>query len=229
LLKGALRLGHDELARALEEYAKVLAAALEGNGSTMISGQARQDLLGAYEDLRAAAPDAFDLSAERDRREPVIIDSLLEQTPGLTRQAIYRVYAAGVNRLRAFYQATPEELAATTGVDKEVCEKILARFDAYRRRRAEGSPGEGPETALDRLASVVRDLQRTDEQFRGIDEYGDRRRRRELRGQRQALVHEVDITLAQLGEVELLEQLKRFPVDRKIQRIQRYLRQPRMT
>jgi hypothetical protein len=193
----------------------------------MIAGAIREEILGRYARLQEVAPEAFDLTAVRDRKEPIIIDSLLEQTDGVTRQCIHRLYAAGVNRLGAYYQATVDELSSASGVGRETCEKILARFSEYRRRRAEASPGEDGTADRARLASVMQDLQRADEQFRDVDEDTQRSRRRALRGERQALVREVDIVLAQLGELDLIEKLRRFPVERKIQRIQRYLRQPR--
>jgi hypothetical protein len=39
-------------------------------------------------------------------------------------------------------------------------------------------------------------------------------------------MHEIEVVLAQIGEVELVAQLARVPVDRKIKQIESYLRKP---
>jgi hypothetical protein len=79
-----------------------------------------------------------------------------------------------------------------------------------------------------RLQRLIEELGQREAEFHEADAQGNAPMRRELRAQRNQLIEQIHLVLAQLGETDLLKELRRLPVDRKVQQIQRYLRQPVM-
>ena len=225
LKRAAATIKHDRLVIALEEYERALRTALRSNLPT-ITGEYRRSLMVGYDRLKEVLPAAFDIRSDRDRREPVIIDSLLRQVPGMHALCIDRLYAAGVTSLTAFYRARPSDLCATAGIDPDVARAIVEHFEAYRIEREQSAPDRGRKSERNELRSIIDMLAQRDREYREAEENEDRRRKRELRNERNALVQRLDLLLAQLGEVDLVNELKRIPVDRKIKRIDRWLRQP---
>ncbi len=225
LKRAAATIKHDRLVKALEEYERALRAALRANLPT-ITGEYRRSLLIGYDRLKEVLPAAFDIRSDRDRREPVIIDSLLRQVPGIHALCIDRLYAAGVTSLSAFYRARPADLCATAGIDPDLARAIVEHFEAYRIEREQSAPDRGRKSERNELRALIETLAQREREYREAEESEDRRRKRELRNERTALVQRLDLLLAQLGEIDLVNELKRIPVDRKIKRIDRWLRQP---
>lgn len=223
--KAADNLRFESLAGPLRSFSGVLdrAGAVEG---TRIRGALREEILAHYRELAAAMPDAFRVDGERDRREPIIIHALLSQIPGVNVLERDRLYAAGVNRLSAFYDAKADDIAATTGMDLELAQAIKQRFGDYRAERVASAPDEDRSVERKRLASLISDLRTTERQYREVERSEDGVRRRQLRKQKAHLMHEVELVLAQMGEVDLVSELSRLPVKRKIATIQAYLAKP---
>jgi hypothetical protein len=225
LKRAAATIKHDLLVVTLEEFERALKAALRSN-FVSITGDYRKSLLIGYERLKQVLPAAFDVRSDRDRREPVIIDSLLRQVPGMHALCIARLYAAGVSSLTALYSARPADLCATAGIDPDLARAIVEHFEAYRIERGQTAPDKGRKSERNELRSIIDTLAAREQEYREAEENEDRRRKREIRNERTALVQRLDLLLAQLGEIDLVNELKRIPVDRKIKRIDRYLRQP---
>src|SRR4029077_13198025 len=80
LRRAAEKLEFAELATALAAFGAALAAA-HASGLRVIEGERRTALLERYERLSALMPDAFALDMDRERRETVILQSLLMQIP----------------------------------------------------------------------------------------------------------------------------------------------------
>jgi hypothetical protein len=225
LKRAAATIKHDRLVTTLEEFERALRAALRSN-FVSITGDYRKSLLIGYDRLKEVLPAAFDVRSDRDRREPVIIDSLLRQVPGMHALCIARLYAAGVTSLSAFFRARPADLCATAGIDPDLARAIVEHFEAYRIEREQTAPDRGRKSERNELRSIIDTLAARETEYRQAEENEDRRRKREIRNERTALVQRLDLLLAQLGEIDLVNELKRIPVDRKIKRIDRYLRQP---
>jgi hypothetical protein len=225
LKRAAATIKHDHLVTALEEFERALRAALRSSLPT-ITGEYRRSLMLGYDRLKLALPAAFDIRSDRDRREPVIIDSLLRQVPGMHALCIARLYAAGITTLAAFFQARPADLCATAGIDPDLARAIVEHFEAYRIEREQMAPERGRKAERTELRSIIDTLAAREREYREAEENEDRRRKREIRQERTQLVQRLDLVLAQLGEIDLVNELKRIPVERKIKRIDRYLRQP---
>ena len=119
---------------------------------------------------------------------------------------------------------------AWAAVISATAEAISRAFHTHRTERASLAPERGRKSERTELRALLTALTKSDEEYREAEEADDdRKRKRELRQHRNTLVQKLDMMLAQLGEVDLVNELKRIPVDRKIKRIDRYLKQPAPT
>ena len=219
-------IAHPELSETLLRFEKALDDTRRGDGGAMISGERRTQLIEAYGALTKILPEAFDLERHRGRRDPIIIHILLEQVPGLTTLARERIYAAGLSTLEVFYAAKADELAAATGVPPGLSQRIVERFAAYRASRAERAERAQHSAEREHLADLVEQLRARQQDFRKAELEESIRDKRRLRDERASLARQIDLALAHLGEIDLIEEIKRAPVDAKIERVARFLRQP---
>ena len=132
LRRAAGELELPELASALDGFVAALELAVDPSGSTL-SADARELLEGAYAKLVELMPKVFALEAERGRREPVIVQSLLLQVPDVRKVALDKIYAAGLSTLDMFYASRPRDIAEATGLAIEVATRVCDRFQAYKR------------------------------------------------------------------------------------------------
>ncbi len=212
-----------ELDAALEGYGAALELAA---GEAALDGGVREMIEGAYARLVEAMPGVFALEGERGRREPVIVRSLLLQVPGVRKVAIDKLYAAGINGLDVFYAARPRELAEATGLEEAVTAAICERFQRYKRELAELSPGKSRERERAELGALTAELHRHHEAHERAAAAWSKdaaARRAEARKDRADTALRIDVLLAHLGEVDLLQSLAKVPFQQKIRELQRYL------
>lgn len=221
LRKAAKRTEHPELASRIEAFEDMLNRVCGAN--QMVDGVDRELVLAAYEAMQEVLPEAFDLGDERDRREPIIVHRLLQATSGVHPLLIDRLYAAGLTSLSVFYRASAAELQAATGIEASICQSIARTFRTYRNARSEVAAEAARDAEKNELRELNRRLSVTEQDFAMAEKMADDTRRRILRRERQKLWGQAEILLAQLGEVDLIEELKRFPVRRKISRLERFL------
>ena len=219
-------MGHPDLSAKLRRFDKALDDTRRGAASAMITGEPRTHLLEAYAGLTKILPEAFDVERHRGRRDPIIIHTLLEQVVGLSTLARDRIYAAGLSTLDAFFSARPDELAAAAGVSRAQAERIVERFAAYRASRAERAEHAEHAAEREHLADLVERLRRRQQEFREAELAENIRDKRRLRDERAELIRDIDLALAHLGQIDLIEAIKRAPVDTKIERVGCYLKQP---
>jgi hypothetical protein len=223
LRDAAAKMQQKPLHEALRQLEAVVEEARTASGPR-IDGELRQRLLERYVALQQALPEAFaDQSGER-RREPIIIDALLRLVPGMHRIAIDKVYAAGIDSLSRFRAATTFDLAHTTGLDEPLCEAIVERFARHREERATATPDELRTHERAQLGDLVGKLRQRHADFREAEVQEDLALKRKLRNERKTLVLELDLVLAHLGELELIYELERAPVERKIERLEEFTR-----
>jgi hypothetical protein len=213
LASSAERMGLAPLASALGELKAALEAAENGE-STNINETTREQLLAASRGLSTLLPEAFAVDEERDRREPIIVRSLLCQVPGVRKVQLDKLYRAGLTSLSMYYVAKPAELAQTTGLALDLCEQIVKRFARYKSMASiPPDPQRANELAqLERLAERLGEL--NDAFDRGGTGFIDKKRARQERGE---VMLEISVILARLGEVGLVEALERLPFQRKVE------------
>ena len=91
-----------DLCSALDEFCVGVDAAV--GGRARIDDDGKAELLRRYQRLIELIPQAFELDAERDRREPIIVEALLYQIDGVEKRTIEKLFAVGPRRLDALMQ-----------------------------------------------------------------------------------------------------------------------------
>jgi len=212
------------LTTALEGFNAAVAAAL-ASGEATVSPALRERLLAAYAPLSGALPRAFDLEGERDRREPIILRSLLRLVPELSPLAVEKFFSAGLVRLEAIARATAEEIAVVTGLEEAVVGRVVALV------KAEGALATADANQeRQRLADLTARLA---EQHRGLEKAAagwsgeSQAEKRRWRQQREESWLRIKISLARLGEVERLDRLERLPFAGKLEALESFLRAER--
>src|SRR5205823_735521 len=186
------------LVSALDRFGAAVDAAI-ASGEAVVGAGNRQRLLEAYAALPACLPRAFDLEAERDRREPIILRSLLQLVPEVGPLEVEKLLSAGLTRLEVIGQARPEEIAAVTGIPTALAGQIV---ELLRAERALASAD--PVEERRRLGDLVAQL--ADEhlaQARAAAGWSAESRveKRRWRRQRERTLLRIKISLARLGEV----------------------------
>ena len=218
-----------ELCTALDGFQSAIAKVRKA-GQGNVAGAERDVLLAAYEPLLKAMPQVFELDAERNRREPVILQSLLRQVPDVEKLTIDRLYAAGLTSLDLFYQAKPDEIAATSSITLELATRIVELFQRY---RAASGAHVGAATMAEeykQLTSLTAQLRKQHVAFEEAAAAWSRdaiARKKELRRTRTTTLQQIQVSLARLGEVDRIGDLEKLPFGRKIEQIERYLEQTR--
>jgi hypothetical protein len=225
LRRAADRIRFVALVAATDAFSVALDEAERAVGAS-VDGQPRADVLARYADLVKLLPEAFETKTAQSRREPTVVHALLAKVPGLGSLAIHRLYSAGVMSLAALYRARVDELVATTGIDATMCAAIIAEFQRYRRERAEQAPEADHARERRRLRTILESLGECDARFKAAEAAEDRAEKRSARRQRAVLARELDLVLAQIGELDLVHEVSRASTERRIRRIDGWLREP---
>jgi len=195
----------------------------------VLSGELRDLLLWCYEDLIKVMPQAFTVGEEEQQREGIIIHSLLMQIPDVGRVTVEKLYRAGLTSLDTLFLAKKEDLAVATGIPVVLSERICEKFQAYRTglqsKRDVADSGQ-----RSRLADMVTELRRQHEGYvEASDNPAQAAEKREYRNSRQAVVLWINVTLAEVGELELINELQKLSFDKRIQRLEEFLSSPPAT
>jgi hypothetical protein len=222
LQKSATSMGLTELSRALERLATAFDE-VERLPGPVIGDVARHVIENAHHDLARLLPEAFAVAEERDRREPIIVQTLLRQVPDVRKVALDKIYAAGLTRLEMFYVARAEDLAQAAGLSVEQARSIIDRFQAFKNESGskpatDGRPREqmllGELTT--RLGRQTAEFERAQSGARGLD-------KKALRKQRNDTLLEIQLVLARLGRVDLVGELEKLPFTKKVDALVGYL------
>ncbi len=148
-----------ELARSLDDYVALLSEAkLDPSGH--VHGEIRQRLLDCYQHMTELLPEAFEVGTGR---EPVIVQLLLLQVPGVHKLTIEKLYKAAAHQFDVFPHANPAELAEVAAIELDLAERIVEKFLDYRRRVhsvvTQFMPGEEHDN-LSRLVALLREQER---------------------------------------------------------------------
>ena len=214
----------DDLCAALDEFCVAVDTAIGGRAQITDDGKAL--VLGRYAKLIELIPAAFELDAERDRREPIIVEALLYQIDGVERRTVEKLFAVGLSRLDALLQATADEIAVVAGLRQELAEAIVEQFRAY--KVGSGGSLAAPDPLAERRALgdllIMLSVQ-NDEYNHAATKWSDeaRARKRDARKYRDQMYQRIKVALARLGERDQLARLERMPFDERIAALDRYL------
>jgi hypothetical protein len=209
-----------DLAVALDGFSAAVSAAII-SGEVTVGPERRKALLEAYTPLTECLPGVFDLKGERDRREPIILRSLLLLVPGVVALHVERFFSAGLNQLESIVKARDEEVAAVTRIPVPLAAEILELLRAERSISA-ANPAEELERLAAHVAKLADDHALYERASNGwtAESKNDKRRWRHERDQQMLRIR---VSLARLGEVDRIDRLERLPYSRKIQELQNYL------
>jgi len=192
------------LVAALDAFCAALDARVAGRA---LDAAGKSELLRTYQRLVELVPQAFELDAEHDRREPIIVEALLYQVDGV-----------GLAKLDALLVANAVDLAAVTGFRPELASAIVARFAIY---RAAGGALSAVDVQSERkqLHDLVIVLSLQNDNFRRAAagwKDADKAKKRELRKEREHTFQQIKVVLARLGEREHVQRLDRLPFDDRV-------------
>ena len=211
-MAGALEL--DDLVKGIAGFDAALGAAL-ASGQDKIAGDVRESLLGAYFPLQSGFASAFGLEGGKDRREPIVIDALLDGLDGVDQSVLDQLSLVGLGRLEPLLKARAEEIAVVSGIPRTVAQRIVdrvkQRVQAAPRALATQSRGPRPSSAqrergeprtvLEWLTAQLLREQTLMQLHRGEAVEGADLRGADLDG---AVLHRMDLRRAQLADAHLV-------------------------
>jgi hypothetical protein len=212
-----------DLVKAVDGFVTALEKAVQGSSATL--EQTRDTLLNAYAPLIKALPRAFELEGERDRREPIIVQSVLRQVSVLEPLMVQRLYAVGLGRLDTLLKATAEEIAVVADLPQPVAAAVVAKVQELRR-----GPESAPDLANSRRAvqPLVRSLESIQHSYEkaasGWSAAAVTAKRRH-RKEREVTFLQIKVALARAGEVDLVQRIDTQSYARRIDELERYLRE----
>jgi hypothetical protein len=213
-----------DLCEALDAFCVTVDAAVQSHAR--ISDEDKAELQQRYSRLIEMIPQAFELEGERDRREPIIVEALLYQVPGVEQPTIEKLFAVGLGRIEALMSAKAEEVAVVTGLRAELAAAIVEQFRTYRASATATVAAPDPSAELRHLHDLLIMLSLQNDDFtRAASEWSDeaQQRKRQLRRQRDQTFQQIKVTLARLGERDQLQRLEKLPFQDRIATIDRYL------
>lgn len=230
LVEAADSLGLGDEAGSMKEFHEALSLAGEGDGK-QIEQAARELLLEGYEKMAQAIPEAFALGEDTQRREGVVIHSLLKQVPDVGRVTFDRLYGAGLTTLDSLSQANPADLCSTTGIPYWLCERICTKLSEHLvelQRIAEGEGGGANSANVERLRHLLAELKRENNQYEKAaeQEWTDpalAAAKRMARQNRQVCALKIEVLLAEIGEIELVEKFQKLAFDQRIRALDAFL------
>jgi hypothetical protein len=213
-----------ELCGALDEFCAVVDAAVINRAR--ISDEAKAELLASYQRLVELIPQAFELDAERDRREPIIVEALLYQIEGVEKPTIDKLFAVGLHRLDALMSANTEDVVAVSGMRRELAEAIVQQFRSYRASPHAAMSSRDPAAERRALADLLIVMSLHNDEFNraAISWTSDAKaRKRRARKDREQTFQKIKIALARLGERDQLVSLEKQPFQERIASLDKYL------
>ena len=225
LRRSAETLEDTELCSALDAFCAELSS-IAGTDEATITGELKDRLVTSYARLAGVMPAAFELAGERGGREPIIIQSLLAQIPDVGKVTTDKLYAAGLTSLEVFCIASAEDLTNVAGIAKELSERIVAKFQEYRRVIESTNVDATRSGERGRLTEIAAQMRATDQHYRNTGAAWDDAAiaaRRRLRQARSDLLLEATVLLARLGQVQRLRCIERLSYPLKIQQLEAFL------
>jgi len=213
-----------DLCEALDDFCVAVNGAVDGRARIDDAGKA--ELLRRYERLIELIPHAFELDAERDRREPLIVEALLLQIEGVERRTIEKLFAVGLHRLDALMRATADEITVVAGLRAELADSIVEQLKTYRVGASASLSAPDPLAERRQLGDLLIMLSvANDEHSHAGNQWTAeaRARKRDARKQRDQTFQRIKVALARLGERDFLARLEKLPFDERIATLDRYL------
>ncbi|MCP3978785.1 MAG: hypothetical protein GY716_05575 [bacterium] len=217
-----------QIAERMVDFGEALTLA-QNEAGPLIDGEGRDLILSCYDDLVEALPDTFRIVDNTERRESVLVHSLLRQIPGVGHVTFEKLYGAGLTSLDTLFVARPDELTVVTGIQARLSERICSKVQEHRERLGSQLPDQLFALLRTRLAERVQKLRDTHETFERasrkditLPEVAEAKR--QSRRKRQACALQINVVLAEMGELDLVDEIKKLAFGRRIERLEKFLR-----
>ncbi len=140
LLSGAsAKMGYQQISdsvKYMEKFVMDDKALAETEGRDYFDQQVAQQIILAYQKLSELQPKTFALTVSEqdleDKKEILIVKFVLKQMPAVTDKILNKILFAGLNTFDKFMQTNADEIAALTGMAKQLAEEIYMKFYQYR-------------------------------------------------------------------------------------------------
>ena len=178
--------------------------------------------------LPAPSRQTADDAPEPDRREPLVLEALLLQIPGVDSLAVFKLGAAGLNRFAPLCRCTAEDIVSVTGVSPEAAAAIVAELERW--KDGLSSPPQGGEAqaaAWRSLSPLLEELEILNGEFERAASGWTKEQlaaRRRVRQERERVYTAIKAALAAVGELDLLLRLEKLAFTKRIDELHRLLR-----
>ncbi len=222
--RSARAMGFSSLLPTLDHFESLLREAADGN-EPVVEGPGREAVLAAFSELAAVLPEAFAFQEGEDQRDTVIVHSLLRQVPDVGKVTLDKVFSAGLTTVEMLERANANDLTQTTGVSPRLSERICEAVAAYCVEREARQGFDAPSMWLEILRPVFADLEEHHAAFQDCGGYGaeDAAGRRTHRRARETAALRLNVLLAEMGEVQLVDETQRLSFDHRIQRLREFV------
>ena len=216
----------------MESLNQAISAFLEVLDQAVVNEVITDDLARAfsvqYAALVKALPGAFSLERDRDRREPLLVQSVLGQVPGLEPLMAQRLFSVGLGRLDSLLRATAEEVVVVADLPAPVAAALVDK--AQELRCVDGATGGTPDLRNARrvLAPLLDTLIRQQQEYCraaqgwSTDKLTAKRRHRR---ERELTFLKIKGAMARLGDVDFALRLETYSFARRIDELEQYLQQ----
>jgi hypothetical protein len=219
----AAKMGLAEAAERIKNFDEVLSM-VQARPERLLECETRVLILDSYNEMSEALPEVFRRGEDEQKREDIIIKSLLRQIPGAGCVTFDKLYKAGIGSLEALFLANTADLAAVTSIPVPLCERIADKFQEYHAEALAISHHDPQSSHRARLTSLVAELRCRHEELESTSVGAalnaglatERRRRRQLR---QQCFLQIIATLAELGEVDLINKIQRLSFRQRLKRL----------
>jgi hypothetical protein len=227
LLHGAQSLELPVVSARMIDFRDALAAAEMSEGRAF-DAESQQLILQRYDALVEALPSTFDPGTENRRRESIIIHSLLRQIPEVGHVSFEKLYGSGLTSLEVLFMANPKDMSVTTSIPMRLCELICGKLNDHRQQLESSEPSDSKTDHHVRLEQLVQELKLHHERLQRVANESrvtpeSVAEKRECLRLRQTCGLKIDVLLAEMGEVDLVEKLRKLAVERRIERLQQHL------
>jgi hypothetical protein len=220
-------MGLERLAPRLESFEELLKRAGESE-SKAVDGDSRAAILAAGAALREALPQAFADDDRGDQRESIILHSLLRQVPEVGRVTLDKIFGAGLTSIDMLERANVGDLSVTTGISTRLSERICEFMGQYRAEKEARRASDSPKGWLGALTPLVEELGAHHEAFQRLagsdeDRPEEAASRKLHRRARQDASLKLNVLLAEMGEVQFVDELQRLPFEGRLQSLKSFL------
>jgi hypothetical protein len=226
LFDAARQTGQADLLDALSELDTALELA-EAENTALVGPVSRGAIQQAYARLGRHLPDTFGPPRSCDGKRLLLLEALLLQVPNVHRRVLTKLYAAGISSSQQLLQGSSDELARAAGLDRQLASSIIEHVSRFARERGGLDPVRLRARVLQQVEPLVGRLGQLQSEFERAESAGNQVRKKAVRRARDAAVLELQRLVAELGEVELIEELKRSSVRAKVVLMHSYLQRTR--